>query len=274
MLTAESTATRTASRTGPAIAILKADGTNCEVETAHACRLAGARADILPMNALRGGRATLADYDALIVPGGFSYGDDVAGGQVMAIELMSRLRDQLGDFAAARKPILGICNGFQVLVRTGLLPFGAPGEAAVALLQNRSGRFECRWVRMAVSGGAGDALLAGLPSVLEMPMAHAEGRFFTDPETLARIEAEGLVALRYADEAGRPTDDHPANPNGSLAAIAGVADPSGRIFGLMPHPERYIERHQHPDWRGREVGAAGDAEPHGRLFMESFVALA
>lgn len=270
MFTSSLTEGNIGSRSGPSIAILKADGTNCEVETAHACAIFGARAEILPMNTLRQGKATLADFDALIIPGGFSYGDDVAGGQVMAIELMSRLRDQLGDFAAARKPILGICNGFQVLVRTGLLPFGAPGEAEVALAQNRSGRFECRWVRMAVEGGAGADFLEGLPTTLEMPMAHAEGRFYADPETLARIEAADLVALRYVDDHGAPTADYPDNPNGSLSAIAGIADPSGRIFGLMPHPERYTERYQHPDWRGRP-----DREtPDGLAFFRRLAALA
>lgn len=270
MFTSDQLSVDLGSRPGPAIAILKADGTNCEIETAHACGLVGAKADILPMNTLRSGAATLAEYDALIIPGGFSYGDDVAGGQVMAIELMSRLRDQLGDFAAARKPILGICNGFQVLVRTGLLPFGAPGDAEVAMVQNRSGRFECRWVRMSIESGAGDGFLEGLPETLEMPMAHAEGRFFTDPETLSRIEDAGLVALRYSGQDGAPTDEYPANPNGSLSAIAGVADPSGRILGLMPHPERFTERYQHPDWRGRP----DDGEPHGILFFRKFVALA
>ncbi len=266
--TTQLTSGENSSRSGPSIAILKADGTNCEIETAHACRLVGANADILPMNTLRSGGATLADYDALIIPGGFSYGDDVAGGQVMAVELMSRLRDQLGDFAAARKPIVGICNGFQVLVRTGLLPFGVPGDAEVALIQNRSGRFECRWVRMLVESGAGDGFLDGLPTTLEMPMAHAEGRFYADPETLSRIEEAGLVALRYAGQGDNPTDEYPANPNGSMGAIAGVADPSGRIFGLMPHPERFTERYQHPDWRGRSA----EVEPHGLEFFRSFVA--
>ena len=259
-----------AAHDSPLIAILKADGTNCEIETRHACQTVGARADILPMNTLRGGETNLSGYDALIVPGGFSYGDDVAGGQVMAVEMMSCLRDQLAEFAAARKPILGICNGFQVLVRTGILPFGAPGDAEVALVQNHSGRFECRWVRMSVEHGAGSDFLEGLPSTLEMPMAHAEGRFFTDPETLGRIEDAGLVALRYADTDGSPTDAYPANPNGSLGAIAGVASPSGRILGLMPHPERYTERHQHPDWRGRPA----DEVPHGLAFFRRLVELA
>ena len=252
----------------PQVCVLKADGTNCEVETAHACRLAGAEAAVVPVNQLRAGEARLADYDGLIVPGGFSYGDDVVSGKILAVELMTRLADALGEFAAAGKPILGICNGFQVLVRTGLLPFGELGTMRATLAANGGGRFECRWVTLVRDGAAGIA--AGLPARMALPTAHGEGRFWADPATLADIEARGLVALRYADGAGRPTQDFPANPNGSLAAIAGVTDPTGRILGLMPHPERHVTRYQHPNWRRRPL----DAEPDGLAFFRHFVAAA
>jgi len=251
----------------PAI-ILKADGTNCEVETAHAFALAGARADVVPMNRLRDGAARLADYAILALPGGFSYGDDVVSGKIMAIELMSFLADEIAAFVAGGKPVLGICNGFQVLVRTGLLPFGELGTMRATLTPNASGHFECRWVEM-VLDGARD-LTRGLPERMTMPVANGEGRFYADDATLARIEAEGLVALRYADASGAPTDAYPANPNGSRHAIAGLCDATGRIVGLMPHPERYIARHQHPNWRRRPA----DEAPHGLAFFERIVAMA
>jgi phosphoribosylformylglycinamidine synthase I len=253
---------------GPRVCVLKADGTNCEIETAHAFKLAGGKAHVVPMNLLRSGAERLADYDVLALPGGFSYGDDVVSGKVMAVELVSFLADALADFALARKPILGICNGFQVLVRTGLLPFGQLGAMRATLALNASGRFECRWVRLRASGSG--PLVQGLPEQLELPLAHGEGRFFADEATLADIEAQGLVALRYVDAMGRPTEQYPENPNGAVHAIAGLADPSGRILGLMPHPERYISRFQHPAWRLR----AAEQEPDGLAFFRQVLSLA
>jgi len=252
----------------PRACVLKADGTNCEVETAHAFDLAGARPDVVPMNRLRGGEVRLADYDILALPGGFSYGDDVVSGKIMAVELMSFLAGQIADFVAAGKPVLGICNGFQVLVRTGLLPFGELGTMRATLTPNASGHFECRWARLAPAGGSD--LARGLPARFVLPVANGEGRFYADDATLDRMEAAGLVALRYVDAAGQPTEDYPANPNGSLRAIAGLTDPTGRIFGLMPHPERCLTPHQDPDWRRRPA----DEEPHGLTFFRRVVAMA
>lgn len=255
---------------GPRVAILKADGTNCEAETQYAFALVGARPEIVPMNCLRFRETRLSDFDVLVVPGGFSYGDDVVSGKILAVELMSFLADELAAFAAAGRPIVGVCNGFQVLVRTGLLPFGRLGTMSATLGQNVSGHYECRWVRVRKEGAAD--ILAGLPdhSALELPVAHGEGRFFAEPGVLAQMEAAGLVALRYVDDAGRATQDFPANPNGAQHAIAGVTDPTGRILGLMPHPERFLQRFHHPDWRNRPA----EAEPHGVGFFRSIAALA
>jgi phosphoribosylformylglycinamidine synthase I len=275
--------------TGPRVLILKADGTNCEVETAHGVALAGGAPDVVPVNLLRDGRRRLEDYDALILPGGFSYGDDVSSGKILAVELLTFLGDQLGRFVAARRPVLGICNGFQVLVRTGLLPFGRPGAAAATLAANASGRFECRWVRLRIERRVG--ALRAMPDEIELPVAHGEGRFTAPAATLDEIEAQGLVALRYIDAGGSATQEHPANPNGSAHAIAGVSDRTGLILGLMPHPERYLTAVQHP-WRWRQpepvaaLAAAGPAvlvaaprgapetEPDGLAFMRGFLALA
>jgi phosphoribosylformylglycinamidine synthase subunit PurQ / glutaminase len=252
----------------PRVCILKADGTNCEVETGHAFALAGADPEIVPMNLLRWRERRLSDYDVLVAPGGFSYGDDVASGKVMAVELMSFLADEMRAFAAAGKPILGVCNGFQVLVRTGLLPFGELGTMRATLTTNASGRFECRWVEMRRESEP--AILSGVPDRLALPSAHAEGRFYADPDTLARIEAAGLVALRYVDRDGGPTATYPANPNGSLNAIAGLTDPTGRILGLMPHPERYVQPYQRPGWQQRP----GDGVPDGLAVFRRIVAIA
>lgn len=252
----------------PRVCVLKADGTNCEVETAYAFGKVGAAAEIVPVNLLRWGERRLAAYDILVVPGGFSYGDDVSAGKVLAVEIMSFLADQVGQFAAAGKLVLGICNGFQVLVRTGLLPFGELGALRATLAANGSGRYECRWVSLLTTGESD--LVAGLPERIELPVAHAEGCFWADDETLTRIETEGLVALRYADAHGRATQGYPANPNGSRHAIAALADRSGRILGLMPHPERFVVRFHHPNWRRRPSGEV----PHGLAFLRRLVELA
>jgi len=262
----------------PRVCILKADGTNCEIETRYAFDKAGGRAEIVLMNQLRRRALRLSEFDALVIPGGFSYGDDIAAGKVLAVEILSFLSDEIGDFARSGKPILGICNGFQVLVRTGLLPFGEPGKAAATLTTNSSGRFECRWVSLVPEKAATSPALGGRDAPLELPMAHAEGRFYAERAVLDRVERERLVMLRYADRDGRPTDSFPDNPNGSLAAIAGISDPTGRIIGLMPHPERFTDARQHPAWRSLLPHAGGNADegpdPDGLAYLRRFLALA
>ncbi len=235
------------------VCILRTDGTNCDAETAyafatHAAAKAGGRPRLVHINELRASPKKLGDYPLLVIPGGFADGDHVAAGKVLAVELVTFLRDELEDFVSRGKLVMGICNGFQVLCRTGLLPFGRIGEMSLTLAPNDSGRFECRWVDLLVEGGH-PIYTRGLEGwEISLMVAHGEGKFFADGSTLKRVEEEGLVALRYAS-GGKRSKGYPANPNGSLNSIAGICDPTGRVFGLMPHLERSVEIFQHPNWR-------------------------
>jgi phosphoribosylformylglycinamidine synthase len=214
-------------------AVLYAPGTNCHEETAAAIEQAGGRPALVLLRDLVDERARLEDYQAAVVPGGFSYGDHLGAGRIFATTLVARLRDQLVKFLASQKPILGICNGFQVLTEAGILPDRAPGERAMALIENQSARFEDRKVRLLVSPEKcmWTEGLAG--QVLEMPVAHAEGR-----PLLCERGNRAQVVFYYADIEGRPTLEYPANPNGAPGAVAGVTDSTGLVLGLMPHPER------------------------------------
>ncbi len=216
-------------------AILYAPGTNCHEETAAAIERAGGRSEMVVLRDLCGGRASLRRYQAAVIPGGFSYGDHLGAGRILATMLVARLRDELIAFLDSGKPLLGVCNGFQVLVEAGILPYRTPGSRSMALLENQSSHFEDRKVRLLVTDG--DSLwtrgLAG--QVLEMPSAHGEGRplfYAVDGRPPPR------VTFRYADAAGNPTPEYPENPNGAPGAVAGITDETGTILGLMPHPER------------------------------------
>ena len=216
-------------------AILYAPGTNCHEETAAAIELAGGGAELVLLRDLLEGRARLSDYHAAVIPGGFSYGDHLGAGRIFATVLVAQLRDQLVDFLAARKPLLGVCNGFQVLAEAGILPGRTPGERSMALLENQSAKFEDRKIRLIVSPEkcAWTEGLAG--EILEMPTAHGEGR----PLFCHTASGDGArVVLRYVDSQARPTMHYPENPNGAPEAIAGITDDTGLVLGLMPHPER------------------------------------
>ncbi|RDV81294.1 phosphoribosylformylglycinamidine synthase I [Ammonifex thiophilus] len=239
------------------VLILRTDGTNCDVETAYAFELAGAEPHLVHVNQLRRREVRLTDYRLLVIPGGFTYGDDIAAGKILAVELTSFLREEIGEFLAKGGLVLGICNGFQVLVRTGLLPFGRLGEVQAVLMPNAKGRFECRWVRLRVEKSPSLFTRGMEGQVVEWQAAHGEGCFYTNAEQLKTIEEQGLVAFRYVDAEGRPTQEYPDNPNGSLNAIAGLSDPTGRILGVMPHPERFVLPTQHPNWRRKKIPPAG-----------------
>ncbi len=222
----------------PEICVLKTDGTNCDYEMKHAFEDASAQAEIVHINQLRSGDRHFSQYQGLAIPGGFSYGDDIASGKVLANELTSFLTDQLKEFTDQGKPILGVCNGFQVLVRTGLLPNNKLGEQTVTLAQNESGRFECRWVDLSVGRSACKFIKpsnfdAFLPhTAVPMQIAHGEGRFFAKGTVLRELRNSDQVVFKYASG---------DNPNGSIDSVAGICDQTGTILGMMPHPERSID---------------------------------
>jgi phosphoribosylformylglycinamidine synthase len=213
-------------------AILYSPGTNCHEETAAAIEFAGGRTQLVLLRDLLDGRTRLSDYQAAVIPGGFAYGDHLGAGRIFATMLVACLRQQLEEFLAACKPLLGICNGFQVLTESGILPGRTPGIRAMALLENQSAHFEDRKIRLLVSAEncAWTEGLAG--EILEMPTAHGRPLFCDGPEAATR------VVFRYTDVLGRPTMEYPSNPNGAPEAVAGVTDETGLVLGLMPHPER------------------------------------
>lgn len=247
------------------VCILQSDGTNCDVELSYAFEKFGGRPEFVHVNELRNRDKTLKNFQILALPGGFSYGDDVASGKIWAIELVSFLRDEIERFRAKGGLIIGICNGFQVLVRTGLLPFGNLGKMDATLAPNDSGHFECRWIRLK-SEKSKCVFLQGNYEVGWFSINHGEGKFFADNETIKTIEQSGLVVFRYVDEHGNPTQNYPENPNGSLNAIAGVTDLSGRVLGLMPHPEKFVDITQYPNWHREKI-----IKPHGAFIFEYMI---
>jgi len=245
----------------PRALILRAPGTNCDEETAYAFELAGADGERMHVNRLLESPQQLAEFQILCIPGGFSYGDDVAAGKILALRLRHHLADVLQQFRDDGNLILGICNGFQVLLSTGLLlpddPRRGPGAT---LTWNSHGRYEDRWVRLAVDGGR-SFFLRGFERI-ELPIAHAEGRFVArDDAALDWLDVEGQLVLRYTDEDGNTSNDplpFPANPNGSQANVAALCDTTGRVLGMMPHPERYLHPTNHPQWTRRPSQDHGD----------------
>jgi phosphoribosylformylglycinamidine synthase len=250
----------------PKVLVLRAAGTNCDAETAYAFELVGAAPTVLHVNRLREDPKALRAYQALAIPGGFSYGDDVASGRIFANELMSALRDELLALVDRGGFAIGICNGFQVLVKAGLLPRLAPTAAGerpaqeATLTDNTSGVYRDCWVR--VSGDP--TVCQWIPDDLEieLPVAHAEGRFAAPASVIDTLAANHQIALRYSSG---------TNPNGSAADIAGICDRSGRIFGLMPHPERFLRWENHPRWTREPRRREGDGV---RFFRQAISRLA
>ncbi len=233
------------------IAILRGPGTNCDRETARAVTEAGAEAVTVRVSDLESGALDVRMFDGLVIPGGFSYADRVRAGAVLASKLRTSLRGAIEDLRSRGRPILGICNGFQVLVELGLLP-GVKGCRA-ALAPNSSARFEFRWIYVR---RAGRCRLSAGPEVQPMPVAHGEGKVvFSDPGCAEELESMGLVAYKYSMPDGTPAGGaYPYNPNGSEADVAGLCSPDGYVMGLMPHPERAVHDWQVPSAMGRAGG--------------------
>ena len=236
------------------VMVLTGYGLNCDYETAYAFELAGARAERVHLNSLIEGAVNLEDYQILVFIGGFSWGDDHGAGVIQAVRLKTRIGDQLVHFVEKGNLVLGICNGFQSLVNLGLLPGLHKNyhQRLVALTFNDCGNFRDQWVALKVNPNSRCVFTRGI-ELAELPVRHGEGKFFADPAKLAALRQNNQVVIQYALPDGRPAEGRfPFNPNGSLDDIAGICDATGRIFGLMPHPEAYNHPTNHPDWTRRK----------------------
>lgn len=230
--------------------VLSGYGLNCDNETAHAFTLAGAEAKKVHINSLIAGEEKLKDYNILAFVGGFSWGDDHGAGVVQAVRMKNNIGEQLIDFVKSGGLAIGICNGFQAVVNLGLLP-GLDGDYTarkVALTYNDSGNFRDDWISLAANQDSPCVFTKGM-GVLDLPIRHGEGKFQADKEILARLLENNQIAVRYCKPEGAPANgEFPFNPNGSVEDIAGICDPTGRIFGLMPHPEAAVHFTNHPHW--------------------------
>jgi len=238
----------------PKVCILRTAGTNCDKETHFAFSQVGADPEFVHINKLVSGQVLLDDFQILALSGGFSYGDDFGAGKVLANELKFKLIKSILKFLEEGKLIIGICNGFQVLVKSGLLPGNSKLEQETSLIINDSAKFEARWVYLRTQNNQASkskvkcVWTQGLPEIIYLPVAHGEGKFVVENNSiLERLKNNGQVVFQYCDEKGK-LSGYPDNPNGSVDNIAGICDETGRILGLMPHPERYIQFSQHPRW--------------------------
>lgn len=247
--------------------VIAGNGTNCEREVAHACKLAGAEiSDVVHIAELLAGRVKLEDYHLLNLAGGFLDGDDLGSAKAGANRLLHAavtdseltIAGQLKQFVAAGKLVMGVCNGFQLMVKMGLLPaLDGSGRQTCSLTHNGGGRFEDRWSWLQVDGDSPCVFTRGLES-LYLPVRHGEGKFVVEDEVvLQQLQEQHLAVVKYTDTAMNPTQAYPDNPNGSIAAIAGICDPTGRLFGLMPHPEAYTHYTHHPRWTREKLPEEG-----------------
>ncbi len=242
----------------PKVLVLTGYGINCDIETQHAFDLAGAVAVRVHINDLTHDKEKLADYNILALPGGFSFGDDIASGKVLANMLKYNIGKDIQEFIEAEKLIIGICNGFQAMVKMGLLP-GFDRDYTtqeVTLTFNDSGRFEDRWVNLKTNKKSRCVFTNGLDSI-HLPVRHGEGKFIPkNPQVLSRLRKDNLIVFQYVDDSGKIAG-YPNNPNGSIDNIAGICDETGRIFGMMPHPEAFQHRTNHPRWTRIELPEEG-----------------
>ena len=247
----------------PKALVIRAAGTNCNNETALAFELAGAAAEQAHMNELIRGTKKLEDCQILAIPGGFSYGDDLGSGKVLANQMAIKLNNQLQQFIESGKLVIGICNGFQVIIKMGLLPAlkGLYVQEAT-LTNNDSGKFEDRWVWMKAENES--IFTKGIKSIY-LPVNHGEGKFVASKDVLEKLKKDRLIKLKYTDEKGNETANYPKNPNGSTMSIAAITNKEGNVFGMMPHPEKFVTKYTHPRWT-RERGSLPDEGDGLRIF--------
>lgn len=232
----------------PKAVILRGTATNCDIETFNSFKYVGAEPELVHINQLLSGEKKVLDYSLMAFPGGFSYGDDISAGKIYAVK-MSRLAADFGAFIRDKRPVIGICNGFQILVKTGFLPENAGNAQVSTLYTNDCGHFLAKWTKLKINKKSPCIFTRGLPEEIELPIAHGEGKFIVeDRKIMADLVARELHAVTYAE-----------NPNGSMLDIAGITNAAGTCFGLMPHPERNFFAWQHPDRpaAAREAVAAG-----------------
>jgi phosphoribosylformylglycinamidine synthase subunit PurQ / glutaminase len=258
------------------VCVMRVGGTNCDAETARAFQELGVQAEVVHINELAK-RGNLLDYSLLVFPGGFSFGDYVRSGVIFARSLSVKLGKEMATFVDEGRPILGICNGFQILVEYGLLPGfeGANTYAEAALASNLPSGFKCEWVFLKNENKGKCLFTSQIPQgkVLSMPIAHGEGRFLfpleSEQKMLERLLDEDMMVFRYCDEQGNAANGkYPTNPNGAFHDIAGICNREGNIFGLMPHPERAMYWWQQPDWTEKsQIRQYAD----GKLIFQSII---
>ncbi len=242
----------------PKVLILRTAGTNCDYETQYAFERAGAKVDVIHINILLANKRLLKDYQILALPGGFTYGDDVSAGKILANQIKYNLEEDIKTFITEKKLILGICNGFQVLTKAGLLPSIDSHSQETTLTFNDSNKFEDRWVYLKICSHKSPFINGENLTKIYLPVAHGEGKFITkDEHVLNRIAANQQIVLKYVNDRGEEAG-YPWNPNGSVQNIAGICDSTGQILGMMPHPERYVEPTQHPHWTRNRLVEYGD----------------
>jgi phosphoribosylformylglycinamidine synthase I len=244
----------------PKALILHTTGTNRDHDAAQALELAGAVTEIVHLNQLRRGERQWQDYQLLALPGGFSYADALGAGKLLALELKVYFAEKVRAFVGSGKPVIGICNGFQALVKSGILPDPATNGSnpSATLTFNACGHFECRWVSLQPQSKT-CLWTRGLSESIICPVAHGEGNFLTQQaQTASALKTNDQIALVYTRPDGKPADGtYPYNPNGSIMDIAGICNPEGNVLGLMPHPENHIYPSQHPRWTRGETGGSG-----------------
>ena len=229
--------------------VLRVDGTNCDEETIHAFLLAGSEVSLVHINELINGKRSLEDFEIVAIPGGFAHGDDVASGKILANMIRYKLSRDFVRFIEEGKLLIGICNGFQAIVKSGLLPaFGGFGRQEATLASNDSGYFIDRWIRMKHVNRGKCIFTKGIKNEIFVPINHGEGKFIAPKEILRMLEENDQVVFRYID-----------NPNGSMNDIAGICNTEGNVFGLMPHPEKFVSKYMHPNWtRLKNLSEEGD----------------